>query len=356
MPYAGSGISVYGGFNSDNTSGLHNIVRNNICFNNDNGPETAMTDGNGIIIDDLKCTQDGHHFDICTLNGYNNVETLVEGNLCFDNGGRGIQIYLTENVTVRNNTCYHNNKRDSEGTWRGEIGVSNSDNLRIVNNIAVCNTDMGFPLSASNSSFLIAQYGSHTTTNIICNNNLTYNTAKPDDNPFRNLAGASAVKQADNLFATDPMFANAAIDSGTANFMLQEGSPAIDAGTLDFGYFKNDLKGDARVMRTAIDLGCYEATGDTLKVGFKLLKDGIENDLKLYPNPASGYINIQLKEEYPSQIFASILNMAGQKELQTVFNTACKEKLDIHSLKPGIYILEVSLNERQKMSTTFHKL
>ncbi|MFA9392104.1 MAG: choice-of-anchor Q domain-containing protein [Prolixibacteraceae bacterium] len=353
MPYAGSGISVYGGFNSDNTEGLHNIVRNNICFNNDNGPETAMTDGNGIIIDDLKCTQTGHDFTICSLDGYNNVETLVEGNLCFDNGGRGIQVYLTENVTVRNNTCYLNSKRDSEGTWRGEIGVSNSDNLRMVNNIAVCNTDMGFSLSASNSAFLIAQYGSHSTKNITFNNNLSFNISKPTDKAFHNLVGASAVKQANNLFSTDPLFVNASIDSTSANFMLQEGSPAIDAGTMEYGKASTDLAGNARAMRTAIDLGCYEALGETLQTGFHLLNK--ENQLNIYPNPSLDFLNIQLTTDKLVSFSVTVFSLDGKTELQPIISTTLMERLDIRSLQPGMYILEVVLNHSQKLSKTFQK-
>ena len=35
--------------------------------------------------------------------------TLVENNLVYSNGGKGIQIQLSDNVTIRNNTAYHNN-------------------------------------------------------------------------------------------------------------------------------------------------------------------------------------------------------------------------------------------------------
>jgi parallel beta-helix repeat protein len=35
---------------------------------------------------------------------------LIENNICLGNGGRGISIYKSEKVIVRNNTVYHNLK------------------------------------------------------------------------------------------------------------------------------------------------------------------------------------------------------------------------------------------------------
>jgi len=261
MPYAGSGISVYGAYKFDNDPGPHIIVRNNISFNNDNGPETAMTDGNGIIIDDLMCTQDGHDFSVCTLNAYD-AETLVEGNLCFDNGGKGIQVYLAENITVRNNTCFWNTRREDEGTWRGEIAFSNVNNIQVNNNIAVCNTDMGFAISSYNTGLFIAQYGSHSTKKVIWKNNLTYNTANPNDDAYAIQVSSSQVQLRGNLFGADPLFNNSSIDSALADFSLQEESPAIDMGTTEYGFFDIDLAGNFRVMGASIDMGCYEVAGE----------------------------------------------------------------------------------------------
>ena len=36
--------------------------------------------------------------------------TLVENNLVYGNGGKGIQVFLSDNVTIRNNTAYFNNR------------------------------------------------------------------------------------------------------------------------------------------------------------------------------------------------------------------------------------------------------
>ena len=59
--------------------------------------------------------------------------------MCYRNGGAGIKVVWSDNVTVRNNACYHNNRDlNNSGTYRGEFYVQDSRNLILANNIAVC--------------------------------------------------------------------------------------------------------------------------------------------------------------------------------------------------------------------------
>jgi parallel beta-helix repeat protein len=355
MPHAGSGISVYGGFRSDNKPGIRNIVRNNICFANDNGPNTAKTDGNGIIIDDLMCTQEWHNADLCKLNDYNVAKTLVEGNLCFNNGGRGIQVFLSVNVIVRNNTCFHNSTRQDESTWRGEIGVSNSDSLIIVNNIAVCNTNMKAPVSQHNSSYLMAQFGGHSTKNIIFKNNLSFNTANQTDQSFRNLIGTSNVVLTDNLLAVDPHFMVASSDSAVADFRLANGSPAIDHGTLDYGYHAFDIDGKNRVLGTTIDLGSYEFHKN-LSTG--MIKPAArQGDFELYPNPSDLLLTLRNKSNsYKGEITARIIDFTGKTALELSLEDKSINHIDVSQLKPGIYFLKARTHEVILLDAKFVKM
>jgi parallel beta-helix repeat protein len=78
----------------DQEPGFHNVIRGNLIYDNMN--EVGVhSDGNGIIIDN---------------SGDNPPPTLIENNIVFDNGGKGIQVYSAGNVTIRNNSCYHNSK------------------------------------------------------------------------------------------------------------------------------------------------------------------------------------------------------------------------------------------------------
>jgi parallel beta-helix repeat protein len=127
-PYGTSGISLYQSSNSDNNTGLKNIVRGNIVFDNHNlisdynnyrdedfnNPDPAkrpkITDGNGIIIDDAARTQiqgvDGGQ-SAQSLPAYQG-KTLIENNRVFDNGGRGIHTFNSSNIDIRNNTLANN--------------------------------------------------------------------------------------------------------------------------------------------------------------------------------------------------------------------------------------------------------
>jgi parallel beta-helix repeat protein len=107
----------------------------NITHDNGEGPllPGAHTDGNGIIIDTTfgssKCPTCGTPYP---------GDILVLGNVAYNNGGSGIGVFMSKNVTVANNTVY-NNYLDplNPGTARGELSQGGSQNVTWVNNIAI---------------------------------------------------------------------------------------------------------------------------------------------------------------------------------------------------------------------------
>ncbi|MEI9930446.1 MAG: hypothetical protein WDM89_07805 [Rhizomicrobium sp.] len=79
---------------------FHNVVAWNETYTNYNTCQGSDTDGNGIIMDSFS-----------TGNG-NTVEytkpTLVAFNVSYNNGGGGVHIFFSSNVTAANNTVYNN--------------------------------------------------------------------------------------------------------------------------------------------------------------------------------------------------------------------------------------------------------
>ena len=131
-PWGQSGISFWQAIALDREPGFHIIVRGNILWDNSNPPNG--TDGNGLIIDDFRNTQHG------STNGTYPNYTLVENNVAYHNGARGIHVFLTDHVVLRNNTAYHNNwGNTNDATWRGELSCINSSDVKWYNNIAVAN-------------------------------------------------------------------------------------------------------------------------------------------------------------------------------------------------------------------------
>ncbi len=167
-----SGISSYQPVVRTDTDAQYGVVfTKNICFGNRNevpNSEGNVTDGNGIAVDDHRYTQfNGLLADVIAgttdpalSSGDPRIELDVEGNplpysrcsvvgknVCVNNGGRGIHVFLADDVVTSRNICFSNLDseallntlpRDDEGVpfflW-GEINVTDSRNV-----IVVCNT------------------------------------------------------------------------------------------------------------------------------------------------------------------------------------------------------------------------
>lgn len=251
--YQCSGISIYQGRNISGdaiSTGFRTIIRNNVSYQNViRFTGNNHTDGNGIIIDDFQSTQ---------TSGFPNYTfpTLVENNLCFSNGGKAIQITWSDYVTIRNNTCWRNNvDNQNPGTWRGELSNAQSSNNKWINNIGVADPS----INSNNTAIDNTSYGGYRNAETIWHNNLTFN-GTPGQASLRLDGGNLAPSAANgNLLGVNPLFVNASTSGG--DFRLQTGSPAIGAGTTDFGVAPTDLAGSSRIANS-IDIGAYEHGGN----------------------------------------------------------------------------------------------
>lgn len=129
----GSGISIWRSKDhgtEPSTDGYHDKIVGNRAYRNENKVfsrwvtgQNAITDGNGIIID-----------------GSNDLDytgrTLVANNLSFDNGGRGILVYLSSRVDVVFNTTYLNGRTDGLAGGPSELSVGRSFDVQVLNNLA----------------------------------------------------------------------------------------------------------------------------------------------------------------------------------------------------------------------------
>jgi parallel beta-helix repeat protein len=246
-----SGISIYQARAvSDQSEGFHIIVSENIAFQNrehDIVGGAQHTDGNGIIIDDFHNSQGD------SKAGNYHYQTLVENNLVFGNGGKGIQVFRSDNVTVRNNTAYHNNIDEMNGShWRGELNNQQASNNRWINNIAVSD-----PLVNSNNTAIgnVACCG-YVSSGILWKNNLTFDgTANAQSDRIDGVT-PSALLSDGNKFGVDPQFLKPSIDPADADFHLRPDSPAIGGGASSEGSPRIDLDGKPRLPDRA-DIGAY---------------------------------------------------------------------------------------------------
>jgi len=198
----------------DDKPGFHNIVRRNVCYQNENkGPAPLyggqLTDGNGIIIDGSR----------------GKGAILIENNLCYDNGGRGIDVGHARNALVRCNTVVANQRTPYLSNC--DLRAAFSENVRFVNNIVVGREGQRF---WKNCRAVSVRY---------------------EHNVFFGFADVARDELGEgNLLGKDPLFRNPAAD-----YHLKPGSPALGAGSAAEAP-EVDLEGRKR-WPGAPDLGAY---------------------------------------------------------------------------------------------------
>lgn len=234
-PYDTSGISFYQNWNSNDSTGVKMIVRRNVVYGNQNkipfiasNPDPTkrvITDGNGIIVDDSRNTQNNS-----TLGVYKG-RTLVENNVVFENGARGLHVYSSDHVDIVNNTSYHNSSQPQ--TPEGEVSSIDASDVRVLNNILIPRADrVSITRYAKDAAERATQ---------VFEGNLVFGGLGFDADASLNLVGV------------DPKL----IDPFTQNFRPQVSSPAIDAGSSSLAA-KDDIEGTLRPLGAGIDLGAYE--------------------------------------------------------------------------------------------------
>jgi hypothetical protein len=244
-PWQCSGISIYQAINVDQNTGIHNYVRDNLVYDNmnvvvDDGithSNGKTTDGNGIIVDDGRHTQG--NFKEPPYDG----STVIENNIIFDNGGRGINVFLSDHVFVRNNTNYHNLK-DPNLAFRqlqGEFAAAYAGDVRFVNNIAVPRQNDFFGFSGFK------------TENVTWDFNLLAGGTLPEAVRGQPGWGEHNVIQHGNEFN----FIAPSIDPKTADFHLRQSSGAIGAGSAADAP-RYDFENASR--SSSVDLGALQAS------------------------------------------------------------------------------------------------
>lgn len=191
--YQTSGISSFQAKNlggPDDSDGYSIRFRNNVVHSVENvTPPTKgqpVTDGNCIIVDEHRSF------------GYTG-STLIDNNLCFNNGGRGINVLRGDRVMIVNNTLYRN--LNSPGMHKdGELSVVFSADVTLRNNLVVARSDRKEVVVIDSTSVF-----------------------------DRNLYGsADAKKQGATDISTDATLFR---DADNFDFRLANGSAAVDAGS-----------------------------------------------------------------------------------------------------------------------------
>jgi PKD repeat protein len=124
-------------------------------------------------------------------------------------------------------------------------------------------------------------------------------------------------------------------------------------GALKYYYIADQKLGVYRVS-VGDDKGCYTRS-DSIRIptdkfavlpGAKSATDPF-NGLKVYPNPSSGRIKIEMDNEVYGEIFVNVINQGGREIARTKFIKATNwfsDQVDLTGQPRGSYLLQIKLN------------
>ena len=324
----GSGISVNGitMVNGDTFNGGWGvIVRGNMCYNNSLPVSMGgQTDGNGIIMD---------------WNAPTNYtkQMLVENNISFNNSGRGIHVFQTNNVTIRNNAAYHNNRLLPAYTFKpGEISMEGTSGSSIYNNIMVADNDNESSLYLYNNGLAPVQ------NNIIIGLTNCYNgwtDLATNNQQFVNPGDVTT-------YQTYPQFINPTTDPASANFHTQTTSPAVDAGN-NANAAAKDFDGVNRPVGATVDIGAYETTTGGATSYANLEIDLISNLIEVYPNPSTSIFHVIISNPFSGIAELDVFDLQGQKMMEKQYPVSLSSNqfsLDLSGFRKGMYFLNVRIS------------
>ncbi len=138
----------------------------------------------------------------------------------------------------------------------------------------------------------------------------------------------------DNNLSIDPLF----LDPSNGDFQLDWASPAVDVGNPSFLNPATDLNGNPRQQGNGLDLGVYESPFTTS------LETPTQAQLKLFPNPSSGLIQLELPTNSKGESVVSLYDPLGALVFRDRFaERSSPVALDFSSLPAGIYLLSAEV-------------
>jgi len=242
-PWQCSGISIYQAANVDDAPGFHNVISGNLSYGNINKvPDPKLpaqsaghtTDGNGIIVDDFRHDQVWQGRKTPPYR----AATLIENNVAQGNGGRGIEVFYSDAVSLINNTSSGNllDARMVSATY-GEIYVAFADRVKMFNNLVDARGANAYAIMAARAKHLEADY----------------NMMVGGKTPGLGRDSAEISWGSHNFVAATAGF----VDDKGSDLHLTSSSEALRRGSSAHGAAK-DLDGDPRPPGDAIDIGAFQ--------------------------------------------------------------------------------------------------
>ncbi len=335
-------------------SGDNPIVRNNICFgNNDCGIQLnadLSQGGDGIITNaviESNIIYENGTSGGSAINLDGVQDSKIYNNLLYNNHSSGISLFMIDGAEGSKNNKIYNNTIVNPTTTRWNINInSGSTGNFVYNNILINHHSFRGSITVDESS--ISGFQS--------DYNVLEDRLSPDgDNTILTLTQWQGLGYDLHSMLADPdnqVFA----DTSASNYHLLQNSQAVDAGTsLVSGVVTVDLDDISRPQGNGYDIGCYEYSSTT-----GITEENIPEEFQLfqnYPNPFNPETVISWQSPVAGKNVLKVFNILGN-EIATLVNKEMPSgkyeiKFDGSELPSGIYLIRLQVDsfvQTKKMS------
>jgi len=322
------------------------VIKNNVAFTGAGLALTTTAQDSNMVID--ACVFENNLANAAACVDYHRSGSVADMNITVTNSlfnsnrteddaakgrsGSGastlrLRAYFTSvdlHAKIVNNT-FVNNVSNGSGSSSDfpVVDISRNDggwgHITVANNIFWENSANGNPIAkAVGRSGSSTRFGNTNASRIVKNNT--------DEDGLSLITGTTATS------STDP---NLDVD-----FKLTAGSTSVDTGdnSLIPAEITTDLLFNQRIFNTTVDRGAYEYD-PSLGINDVVLN---EYDIKLYPNPTTSILNIEMTQNLKQ---VSIYSVLGSEVLRTQ-----NETIDVSGLSNGIFLIKIE-DENGNVST-----
>ncbi len=272
---------------------------------------------------------------------------IIENNYITGTKGPGIMVYGSEDADPVNANIVRNNI---------VVGSRNSAGIVVGGGPSVITNNVTF---GCNGGITVQNYGGR---NLLRNIILNNNTAVLDRNHGISMGNMSAISAQNNMVITsnslnayknnpNPGINNLVVDASEELKTITQGEllnvmPAVNNLEEIWQHIVSGPLNQANIIELAELILEYKILlgGARYPVYAAHYQNATEDILRIYPNPASDKVSVELKQDNFMPAKLSVYTITGKQLLHTTFNGKGSFTFNVKNLDPGLYLVKVNMD------------